>query len=139
VPTPLVSVALVVPQVLGKPIAEVAWVQPMIVVIIAFIVANVVGNVVAAQPPAHRTGAHHVGIVEEVTVSAAALVHPPGLVALYGLLQRVRDLGLPLVSVTRDETDPPTTLGTSQADVADAKSETGVGGLSTSTSTTQGR
>ena len=30
--------------------------------------------------------------------------------ALHGLLQRVRDLGLPLVSVTRDETDPPTTL-----------------------------
>ena len=26
--------------------------------------------------------------------------------ALHGLLQRVRDLGLPLVSVTRDETDP---------------------------------
>jgi hypothetical protein len=59
--------------------------------------------------------------------------------ALHGLLQRVRDLGLPLVSVTRDETDPPTTLGTGQADVANAKSETGVGGLSTSTSTTTGR
>ena len=55
--------------------------------------------------------------------------------ALHGLLQRVRDLGLPLVSVTRDETDPPTTLGTGQADVADANSETGVGGLSTSTTT----
>ena len=59
--------------------------------------------------------------------------------ALHGLLQRVRDLGLPLVSVTRDETDPPTTLGTGQADVADAKSEIGVGGLSTSTPTTTGR
>jgi hypothetical protein len=59
--------------------------------------------------------------------------------ALHGLLQRVRDLGLPLVSVTRDETDPPTTLETGQAGVADAKSETGVGGLSTSTSTTTGR
>jgi hypothetical protein len=55
--------------------------------------------------------------------------------ALHGLLQRVRDLGLPLVSVTRDETDPPTTLGTGQADAASAKSEIGVGGLSTSTST----
>ncbi len=30
--------------------------------------------------------------------------------ALHGLLQRVRDLGLPLVSVTRDEIDPPRTL-----------------------------
>ena len=59
--------------------------------------------------------------------------------ALHGLLQRVRDLGLPLVSVTRDETDPPTTLGSGQADVANAKSEAGVGGLSTSTSTTTGR
>ncbi len=60
--------------------------------------------------------------------------------ALHGLLQRVRDLGLPLVSVTRDETDPPTTLGTGQAAVADAGSETGESGLSsTSTSTTTGR
>jgi hypothetical protein len=58
--------------------------------------------------------------------------------ALHGLLQRVRDLGLPLVSVTRDETDPPTTLGTGQADAADAKSKTGLGGLSTPTSTTKG-
>ena len=59
--------------------------------------------------------------------------------ALHGLLQRVRDLGLPLVSVTRDETDPQSALGTGQADVADARSEFGVGGLSTSTSTTTGR
>ena len=47
--------------------------------------------------------------------------------ALHGLLKRVRDLGLPLVSVTRDEAGPSTTLGTGQADVAGAKSETGVG------------
>ena len=59
--------------------------------------------------------------------------------ALHGLLQRVRDLGLPLVSVTRDETDPPTTLGTGQTDVADARSEIAMSGLSTSTSTTTGR
>jgi hypothetical protein len=136
VPTLVVHVALVVPRVRGKPIAEVAWVQPMIVAFIAFIVANIVGNVVAAQAPVHRTGAHHIGIVEEVTVSSAALVHPPVLAALYGLLPRVRDRGMPLVSVTRDETDPPTTLGTGQADVADSTSQTGVGGLSTST--TQG-
>ena len=58
--------------------------------------------------------------------------------ALHGLLQRVRDLGLPLVSITRDETDPLTTPGTGRADVADATSEIGVGGLSTSTSTQQG-
>ena len=59
--------------------------------------------------------------------------------ALHGLLQRVRDLGLPLVSVTRDETDPPTTLGSGPANVAIANSEIGEGGLSTSTSTTTGR
>ncbi len=48
VPTLIVYLALVVPQVLGKPIAEVAWVQPMILAIVGFIVANVLGNVVAA-------------------------------------------------------------------------------------------
>jgi hypothetical protein len=47
-PTLLVYVALVVPQVLTKPIAEVSWVQPMIFAIVGFIVANVLGNVVAA-------------------------------------------------------------------------------------------
>ncbi len=59
--------------------------------------------------------------------------------ALHGLLKRVRDLGMSLVSVSPVEPGSPTTLGTGQADVADAKSETGVGGLSTSTSTTTGR
>jgi hypothetical protein len=48
VPTLLVYLALVVPQVLGKPIAEVSWVQPMIFAIVGFVVANIVGNIVAA-------------------------------------------------------------------------------------------
>ena len=40
--------AVVVPQVFSKPITEVSWVQPMVVAIVAFIVANIAGNVVAA-------------------------------------------------------------------------------------------
>ena len=48
VPTLLVYLATVVPQVLGEPMTEVAWVQPMIVAMVAFVVANVLGNVVAA-------------------------------------------------------------------------------------------
>ena len=48
VPTLLVYLAVIVPQVLGQPIAGVSWVQPMIVTIVVFVVANVLGNVVAA-------------------------------------------------------------------------------------------
>jgi NADH:ubiquinone oxidoreductase subunit 6 (subunit J) len=48
VPTLLVYLAMVVPQVLGEPIAEVSWVQPMIFAIVGFVVANILGNVVAA-------------------------------------------------------------------------------------------
>jgi hypothetical protein len=48
VPTLLIYAILVVPQVLSKPIAEVSWVQPMIFTIVGFIVANILGNIVAA-------------------------------------------------------------------------------------------
>jgi hypothetical protein len=48
VPTLLIYAALVVPQVLSTPIAEVSWVQPMIFTIVGFVVANILGNVVAA-------------------------------------------------------------------------------------------
>ena len=42
--------------------------------------------------------------------------------ALHGLLKKVRDLGMPLVSVSPVEPGPSTTLGTGQADVSDVKS-----------------
>jgi len=48
VPTLLVYLALIVPQLLGMPMAEVSWVGPMVATIVGFIVANVLGNVVAA-------------------------------------------------------------------------------------------
>jgi cell division protein FtsW (lipid II flippase) len=48
VPTLLVYLAVIVPQVLDQPIADVTWVEPMIATIVVFVVANVLGNVVAA-------------------------------------------------------------------------------------------
>ena len=48
VPTILLYAVLVVPQVLSEPITEVSWVEPMILAIVGFIVANVLGNVAAA-------------------------------------------------------------------------------------------
>jgi hypothetical protein len=56
VPTLLIYAILVVPQVLGKPLAEVSWVQPMIFTIVGFIVANILGNVVAAATNPREAG-----------------------------------------------------------------------------------
>ena len=42
--------------------------------------------------------------------------------ALHGLLKKVRDLGMPLVSVSPLEHGPSTTLGTGQAATSDVKS-----------------
>ena len=41
--------------------------------------------------------------------------------ALHGLLKKVRDLGMPLISVNPVEPGLPTTLGTGQADQSDVK------------------
>jgi hypothetical protein len=57
---------------------------------------------------------------------------------LHGLLKRVRDLGMPLVSVSPVEPGPATTLGTGPAGVTGVTSDVGVRGLPTSTSTTTG-
>ena len=42
--------------------------------------------------------------------------------ALHGLLKKLRDLGLPLISVSPVEPDPSTKLGTDQVDVPDISS-----------------
>ncbi len=42
--------------------------------------------------------------------------------ALHGLLKKVRDLGMPLVSVNPVKPDPTTTLGTGQTDASNVKS-----------------
>lgn len=41
--------------------------------------------------------------------------------ALHGLLRKVRDLGMPLISVNRVNPGPSTMLGTGQADASDVK------------------
>ena len=41
--------------------------------------------------------------------------------ALHGLLKKVRDLGMPLLSVNRIEPGPSTTVGTGQADASDIR------------------
>ena len=38
----------IVGQALSRPVAEIGWVQPMIYSIVGFVVANIVGNVIAA-------------------------------------------------------------------------------------------
>lgn len=48
VPTLLVYLVVIIPQVLADPITDVAWVEPMIATIVIFVVANIAGNVVAA-------------------------------------------------------------------------------------------
>ena len=48
VPTVVIYLALIVPQLLQMPAADVSWVPPMLFAVVAFVVANVVGNIVAA-------------------------------------------------------------------------------------------
>jgi hypothetical protein len=58
VATLVVYLAVVVPQVLELPVAEVDWVQPMLVAIVVFVIANVVGNVLAAASNPREADRH---------------------------------------------------------------------------------
>ncbi len=58
VATLVVYLAVVLPQVLEKPVAEVDWVQPMLVAIVVFVVANVAGNVLAAASDPREADRH---------------------------------------------------------------------------------
>lgn len=48
VPTLLVYLLLIVPQLLARPLAEISWTGPMLGAIVGFVVANILGNVAAA-------------------------------------------------------------------------------------------
>jgi uncharacterized integral membrane protein len=48
VPVLLVYAVLVVPQLLSVPVTEITWVPPMAFAIVGFVIANVLGNIVAA-------------------------------------------------------------------------------------------
>lgn len=48
VPTLFLYALVVIPQVLGTPVADIDWVPPMLVAIVAFVVANILGNIAAA-------------------------------------------------------------------------------------------
>jgi Flp pilus assembly protein protease CpaA len=50
--------AVVVPQLMDRPIAEVDWVGPMVAAILGFVVANVLGNVVAAATNPREADRH---------------------------------------------------------------------------------
>jgi hypothetical protein len=47
-PTLLLYAALIVPQLVSMPVGEIDWVPPMLLAIAGFIVANILGNIVAA-------------------------------------------------------------------------------------------
>jgi hypothetical protein len=60
VPTLLVYAVLIVPLALNEPIVDLDWVQPMLLAIGGFVVANVVGNVVAAMTNPTEADQHDV-------------------------------------------------------------------------------